>query len=145
MVQVAFPVRAVGFRKNRKIEINTSGNCIFHAYGEQTPLNRLVSFLAHHVTSPTLLLCKISYRSVKGLRWDGGPKVACSHRKAESSIRLPRTTVHAVIYSRASYFRHGHGSKSCSPVQPNPSLLQPNPTQVNPAQPNPTHNNPKNC
>jgi hypothetical protein len=38
MVQVAIPVRAVGVSKNRK-KVNTFGNCIFHVYGEQTPLN----------------------------------------------------------------------------------------------------------
>jgi hypothetical protein len=41
-------------------------------------------------------LCKISYRSLKGLQCGGGPKIACSHRKAESSIVLHCTTVHAV-------------------------------------------------
>jgi hypothetical protein len=40
-------------RKNKKIKVNTSGNCIFHAYGEQTPQNRLLSVFAHHVTLPT--------------------------------------------------------------------------------------------
>jgi hypothetical protein len=35
----------------RKKLINTSGNCIFNVYREQTPLNQL-SFLAHRVTSP---------------------------------------------------------------------------------------------
>jgi hypothetical protein len=52
MVQLAIPVRAVGVSKNKK-KVNTFGNCIFHVYGEQTPLNRLLSFLAHRVTSPT--------------------------------------------------------------------------------------------
>jgi hypothetical protein len=52
MVQVAIPVRAVGFPKNKK-RVNTSGNCIFHVYREPTPLNRLLSFLAHRVISPT--------------------------------------------------------------------------------------------
>jgi hypothetical protein len=33
------------------------GNCIFHAYGEQTPLNRLLFFFAHHVTSPIIINC----------------------------------------------------------------------------------------
>jgi hypothetical protein len=42
-----FPFGAVGVRKNKE-KVNTSGNCIFHAYGEQTPLNRLLSFL--HIT-----------------------------------------------------------------------------------------------
>jgi hypothetical protein len=54
MVQVAIPVRAVDLPKNKQKEVNTSGNCIFHVYGEQTPLNRLLSFLAHRVTSLTL-------------------------------------------------------------------------------------------
>jgi hypothetical protein len=45
-------------------------------------------------------LCKISYRSVKGLRCGGGPKIAFSHRKAESSIALYCTTVHVVIRRR---------------------------------------------
>jgi hypothetical protein len=53
MVQVSFPVRAIGFRK-KKEKVNTSVNCIFHVYGEQTPLNRLLSFFAHRVASPTL-------------------------------------------------------------------------------------------
>jgi hypothetical protein len=53
MVQLAIPVRAVGVSKNKK-KANTCGNCIFHVYGEQTPLNRLLSFFAHRVTSPTL-------------------------------------------------------------------------------------------
>jgi hypothetical protein len=45
MVQVAIPVRAVGVRKNKKkVNMRSSGNCIFHVYGEQTPLNRLLSF-----------------------------------------------------------------------------------------------------
>jgi hypothetical protein len=52
MVQLAFPVRAVGVSKNEK-KGNTFGK-IFHVYGEQTPLNRLLSFLAHRVTSLTL-------------------------------------------------------------------------------------------
>jgi hypothetical protein len=52
MVQLAIPVRAVGLSKNKK-KVNTVGNCIFHVYGEQISLNRLVSFLAHRVTSPT--------------------------------------------------------------------------------------------
>jgi hypothetical protein len=34
----------------KKKLINTSGNCIFQAYGEQTPLNSLLSFSARHVT-----------------------------------------------------------------------------------------------
>jgi hypothetical protein len=53
MVQLAIPVRAVGVSKNNRKEVNTFGNCIFHVYGEQTPLNRLLSFLAHRVTSRT--------------------------------------------------------------------------------------------
>jgi hypothetical protein len=53
MVQMAIAVRAVGVRKNKKKKVNTSGNCIFHVYGEQTPLNRLLSFFAHRVISPT--------------------------------------------------------------------------------------------
>jgi len=46
--------------------------------------------------------------------------------------------------------RHGHGSIFCNPIQPNPSLFQPNPTnsrvrlavltQPNPTQPNPLTN-----
>jgi hypothetical protein len=51
MVQVSFAVRAVGFPKNKK-KVNTSGNCIFHVCGEQTPLNRLLSCFAHRVTWP---------------------------------------------------------------------------------------------
>jgi hypothetical protein len=82
-----------------KKKLNTFGNCIFHVYGEETPLNRLLSFLAHRVTADVINLCKISYRSVKGLRRGGGPKIACSHRKAESSIILHCTTVKAVIQS----------------------------------------------
>jgi hypothetical protein len=52
-----------------------------------------------HITRPRRRnqLCKISCRSIKGLRCGGGPKIACSHRKAESSITLHCTTVHAVI------------------------------------------------
>jgi hypothetical protein len=53
MVQVTIPVWAVGVSKNKK-QVNTFGNCIFHVYGEETPLNRLLSFLAHRVTLPTL-------------------------------------------------------------------------------------------
>jgi hypothetical protein len=49
MVQLAIPVRAVGVSKNKKSKVNTFGNCIFHVYGEQTLLNRLLSFLAHRV------------------------------------------------------------------------------------------------
>ena len=52
MVQVAIPVRAVGVSKNKK-KVNTFSNCIFHVYGEQTPLNRLFSFFSHRVNSPT--------------------------------------------------------------------------------------------
>jgi hypothetical protein len=40
-VQVAIPVRAVGVSKNKK-KGKHFGNCIFHVYGEQTPLNRLL-------------------------------------------------------------------------------------------------------
>jgi hypothetical protein len=54
MVQAAISVRAVGVSKNKKKGINTSRNCIFHVYGEQTPLNRLLSFLTHRVTSRLL-------------------------------------------------------------------------------------------
>jgi hypothetical protein len=40
MVQGVIPVRAVGVRKNKKINMRSSGNCIFHVYGEeQSPLN----------------------------------------------------------------------------------------------------------
>jgi hypothetical protein len=53
---------------------------------------------AYRLTLRLTQLCKISYRSVKGLRCGGGPKIACSHRKAESSITLHCTTVHAVIF-----------------------------------------------
>jgi hypothetical protein len=53
MVQLAIPVRAVGVSKNKK-KVNTFGNSIFHIYGEQAPLNRVLSFLAHRVISPTL-------------------------------------------------------------------------------------------
>jgi hypothetical protein len=52
LVQVAIADGAVEVRKNKK-KVNTFGNCIFHVYGEQTPLNRLLSFVAHRVTSPT--------------------------------------------------------------------------------------------
>jgi hypothetical protein len=43
-----------------------------------------------HIAWPCRLnqLCKILYRSVKGLRCGRGPKIVCSHRKAESSITL---------------------------------------------------------
>jgi hypothetical protein len=41
MVQVAIPVRAVGLPENKK-KVNTSGNCIFHVYGEQTPTEPIV-------------------------------------------------------------------------------------------------------
>jgi hypothetical protein len=94
---VAIPVRAVEFPKNKKKKVNNFGNCIFHVYAEQTPLNRLLSFLAHRVTSPTLSIAKFLIDRSRDLRWGGGPKIACSHRKAESSIILHCTTVHAVI------------------------------------------------
>jgi hypothetical protein len=42
-------------------------------------------------------LCKISYRSVEGLRRGRGPKIACSYRKVGSSIILHCTTAHVVI------------------------------------------------
>jgi hypothetical protein len=49
-------------------------------------------------------LCKVSYRSVKGLRCGGGTIIACSHRKAESSITLHCTAVHAVIDEKVFLF-----------------------------------------
>jgi hypothetical protein len=44
-------------KKKKKKKVNTSGNCIFHVYGEQTPLNRWLSFFAHRVTSPMIINC----------------------------------------------------------------------------------------
>jgi hypothetical protein len=82
---VAIRVGAVRFRKIKE-KVNTSGNCIFHVYGEQTSLNRLLSFLAHHVTPP--MISMEHKPSVNGLRCGGGRNMACSLRKAESSITL---------------------------------------------------------
>jgi hypothetical protein len=48
-----FPFGLLACRRIKE-KINTFGNCIFHVYGEQTPLNRLLSFLAHRVNSLTL-------------------------------------------------------------------------------------------
>jgi hypothetical protein len=53
MVQVAIPLWAVGVRKKKEVKMRSSGNCIFHVYGEEAPLNRLLSFFAHRVISPT--------------------------------------------------------------------------------------------
>jgi hypothetical protein len=77
--------------------VNTCGNCIFHVYGEQIQLNRLLSMLAHRVTSPTLSIVQNFISIGQGVTAGRGPKIACSHRKAESSIILHCTTVHAVI------------------------------------------------
>jgi hypothetical protein len=56
MVQMASPLRAVeGPEKlKKKVNMTSSGNCLFHAFGEETQLNRLSSFIRNHVTSPTL-------------------------------------------------------------------------------------------
>jgi hypothetical protein len=51
MVQVAILVRAVDVSQNQK-KVNSFGNCIFHVYGVQTPLNRLLPFLAYRIISP---------------------------------------------------------------------------------------------
>jgi hypothetical protein len=72
MVQVAIPVRGAGFRKNNKKLVNISGNCIFHVDGEQTPQNRLLSFLAHRVILPMLLILQNLISIVQGVTvWRG--------------------------------------------------------------------------
>jgi hypothetical protein len=100
MVQLAIPVRAVGVSKNKmKKRVSTFGNCIFHVYGEQTPLNRLLSFFGtSHDLADVINSAKFHIDRSRGLRRGGGPKIACSHRNAESSIILHCITVHAVIH-----------------------------------------------
>jgi hypothetical protein len=51
------------------------------------------------VTSPTLSIVQNFISIGQGVTAGRGPKIACSHRKAESSIILHCTTVHAVICS----------------------------------------------
>jgi hypothetical protein len=67
MVQVAIPIRAVGFRKNKKEVYFT-----YMGIGEQTPLNRLLSFFAHRVTSPTLSMVQTLISIGQGVKvWRG--------------------------------------------------------------------------
>jgi hypothetical protein len=77
MVQVSSPVRAVGFRKNEQRKANTSGNCIFHVYGEQTPLNRLLSFFAHGRDLANIINCAKFH--IDRSRGYGGEGVQKSH------------------------------------------------------------------
>jgi hypothetical protein len=66
MVQVDVAVRAVGLPKNKK-RVNTSGNCIFHVYGEQTPLNRLLSFFgASHDLADVINCAKFHINRSRG-------------------------------------------------------------------------------
>jgi hypothetical protein len=50
MVQVAVLVWAVGVRNNKmqKVNMRSSGNCIFHEYWEQSPTEAIVALL--HIT-----------------------------------------------------------------------------------------------
>jgi hypothetical protein len=53
MVQVDIPVRIVGVQKNKKknkVNMRSSGNCIFHSYGEQTRLDRVLGYHFLHIT-----------------------------------------------------------------------------------------------
>jgi hypothetical protein len=135
MVQVAIPVLAVGFRKNKE-KVNISGNCIFPAYGEQTSLNRLLSFLHISDLADVINCAKFRIdRSVKGLRnlrCCGAPKIACSHRKAESFITLHCTAVHAVILEpRIARWHNDSDRPAVLPARPGPA--RPGPARPGPA------------
>jgi hypothetical protein len=53
MVQVAIPVQAVGVQKNKKRQTRRVTVYFTHmGIGEPTPLNRLLSFFAHHAILP---------------------------------------------------------------------------------------------
>jgi hypothetical protein len=56
MVQAAIAVRAIGVRKNKKKKVNTSGKLYISRKWGADPLNRVLSFLAHRVNSPTFLI-----------------------------------------------------------------------------------------
>jgi hypothetical protein len=77
MVQVTIPVRAVGVSKNKKKMVNTFGNCIFHVYGEQTPLNRLLSFFGTSRDLANIINCAKFY--IDRSRGYGGVEVQKSH------------------------------------------------------------------
>jgi hypothetical protein len=86
--------RATCARDEGKNYLKGSQKCIFHLCIKRRSGGRFLPNLAHLESHHHNESFKISRRSVKSFKFLQGSKIACSYRKAESSLTLHCTNVH---------------------------------------------------